>query len=174
MPTTLDKLLHVNFTTYLPGDLSVKMDRCGMAHSLEPRSPFLDTALIEYVAGLPDEMKLRGSRTKVILREAFSDLMPQEIDRRGKMGFGVPLGTWFRGELRDYLCDHLLDSGARYRTYLSADAVHRLVHRHMAGHIDGGQRLWTVLCFERWLRLLPGWVHDDIPRYEASLSSSTA
>ena len=174
LPTTLSKLLYANFITYLPGDLSVKMDRCTMANSLEARSPFLDTALIEYVAGLPDEMKLRGKRTKVILREAFSDLLPQEIDRRGKMGFGVPLGTWFRGELREYLCDHLLDPGARYRTYLEADAVHRLVQRHLAGHTDAGQRLWTVLCFERWLRLLPGWVRSDVPTTAASLAPSVS
>ncbi len=174
LPTTLAKLLYANFITYLPGDLSVKMDRCTMANSLEARSPFLDTALIEYVAGLPDEMKLRGKRTKVILREAFSDLLPQKIDRRSKMGFGVPLGTWFRGELREYLCDHLLDPGARYRAYLAADAVHRLVQRHLAGHTDAGQRLWTILCFERWLRMLPGWVRSDVPTTATSLAPSVS
>ena len=155
--TPLQKLLHANFTTYLPSDLLVKMDRCTMAHSLEARSPFLDTALIEYVAALPDHFKLSGKWTKVILREAFADLLPPEIDARGKMGFGVPLGEWFRGELREYLCDHLIDSGARYQTYLSPVYVHRLVQRHLGGEVDAGMKLWSILCFERWLRLLPGW-----------------
>jgi len=157
VPTTLGKLLHANFTTYLPGDLSVKMDRCTMANSLEARSPFLDTALIEYVTSLPDGMKLKGRRTKVILREAFADLLPVEIQTRGKMGFGVPLGLWFRGGLREYLCDHLLDPRACYREYLVAPTVHRLVERHLAGQVNAEQQLWTLLCFERWLRLLPEW-----------------
>ena len=161
VPTTLGKLLHVNFTTYLPGDLLVKMDRCAMANSLEARSPFLDTALIEYVAGLPDDMKLQGGRTKVILREACPDLLPTEINSRGKMGFGVPLGTWFRSDLRDDLTDHLLDSGARYRTYLHAPTVHALVKRHLDGKADLGMKLWTILCFERWLRLLPDWTRQQ-------------
>jgi asparagine synthase (glutamine-hydrolysing) len=76
---------------------------------------------------------------------------------RGKMGFAVPLGAWFRGELREYLADNLLDSSARYVTYLNAAKVQRLVERHLAGHADLGPKLWTILCFERWLRLLPEW-----------------
>jgi asparagine synthase (glutamine-hydrolysing) len=157
IPTTLGKLLHVNFTTYLPGDLLVKMDRCSMATSLEARSPFLDAALIEYVTGLPDTFKLHGNQTKVILREAFRDLIPEAIMTRGKMGFAVPLGAWFRGELREMLKDHLLDRRARYTAYLNAAMVHRLVETHLAGHVDLGSKLWTILCFERWLRLLPEW-----------------
>jgi asparagine synthase (glutamine-hydrolysing) len=167
MPTTLAKLLHANFTTYLPGDLSVKMDRCTMANSLEARSPFLDTALIEYVTALPDDLKLDGKRTKVILREACADLLPVAIQTRAKMGFGVPLGAWFRGALREYLCDHLLDSRARYRAYLVPRTVHRIVERHLAGQIDGGQQLWSILCFERWLRLLPEWTANGAPVHRA-------
>src|SRR5213594_728762 len=103
--TPLSRVLHANFTSYLPDDLLVKTDRCTMANSLEARAPFLDRALTEYAAALPDDLKLHGRRTKVILREAFADLVPAEINRRGKMGFGVPLGAWFRGELRDYVRD---------------------------------------------------------------------
>src|SRR6185503_12568221 len=118
VPTTLGKLLHANFTTYLPGDLSVKMDRCTMANSLEARSPFLDTALIEYVATLPDSMKLTSrARTKAILRDAFADLIPPEIQNRSKMGFGIPFGKWFRGALREILDDLLLSRNARYQEY---------------------------------------------------------
>src|SRR5207249_6908237 len=116
--STLSRVLHANFTSYLPDDLLVKTDRCTMANSLEARSPFLDRELTEYAAALPDDMKLRGQRTKIILREAFADLLPPAIDQRGKMGFGVPLGAWFRGELRDYVRDLLLAPGARYRDML--------------------------------------------------------
>lgn len=154
---TLSALLHANFRTYLPDDLLVKTDRCTMANSLEGRSPFLDTNLVEYVSALPDSMKLRGFTTKVILRKAFADLLPPSVARRGKMGFGVPLGTWFRTELKEYVSDLLLDSSARYTTFLSAPYVHRVVQRHLKGEADSGLQLWSILCFELWLRSLPQW-----------------
>jgi asparagine synthase (glutamine-hydrolysing) len=155
--STLSQVLHTNFTSYLPDDLLVKTDRCTMANSLEARAPFLDRELVEYVAALPDTYKLQGRRTKAILRDAFADLIPPEIQRRGKMGFGVPLGTWFRGDLRDYLRDLLLAPDARYRDILSAPFVERLIARHLAGHANLGQQLWTLMCFELWLRCLPDW-----------------
>ena len=155
--STLGKVLHANFASYLPDDLLVKADRCTMANSLEARSPFLDRDLIEYVAGLPDDLKLRGRQTKVILREAFADLLPPAVQRRGKMGFGVPLGVWFRGELREYMRDLLLAPDARYRPMLSATFVERLVSRHLSGEANYGHQLWSLLCFEQWLRMLPEW-----------------
>jgi asparagine synthase (glutamine-hydrolysing) len=155
--TALARVLAINFETYLLDDLLVKTDRCTMATSLEARSPFLDTALMEYAATLPDSMKLSGGRTKVILRETFRDLIPDEIQRRGKMGFGIPFGPWFRGALRDVLHDLLLSPGARYREYVSAKYVHALIKRHDAAEADLGLPLWTLLCFEMWLRALPGW-----------------
>src|SRR3954469_2570579 len=145
-------MLAANFATYLPGDLLVKTDRCTMANSLEARCPFLDTALLEYVARLPDAWKLDGRRTKAILRDAFSDLIPSEIDRRPKTGFGVALDAWFRGELRDYTRDVLLASSARLKTYLRAETVQRLVDAHIGGAANHGQRLWVLICFERWLQ----------------------
>jgi asparagine synthase (glutamine-hydrolysing) len=153
----LSQALHANFTSYLPGDLLVKTDRCTMANSLEARAPFLDRELIEYTTGLPDDLKLHGSRTKVILREAFPDLVPPEIDRRGKMGFGVPLDAWFRGELRDYVRDLLLAPDARYRDMLDGPFVEGLIARHLAGAANLGQQLWSIMCFEVWLRRLPDW-----------------
>jgi asparagine synthase (glutamine-hydrolysing) len=155
--STLSKVLHANFISYLPDDLLVKTDRCTMANSLEARSPFLDRELIEYVAGLPDDLKLRGRQTKAILRDAFADLLPPAVQRRGKMGFGVPLGTWFRGELRDYMRDLLLAPDARYRSMLSPEFVQHLVSRHLSGEANYGHQLWSLLCFEQWLRLLPEW-----------------
>jgi asparagine synthase (glutamine-hydrolysing) len=158
--TVLGKALSINYATYLRDDLLVKVDRCTMANSLEARSPFLDTALVEYVATLPDDMKIRGRQTKVILKEAFADLLPPLIMSRPKMGFGVPLGTWFRGPLREYVLDQLLNPSAQYRAYLSADTVRRVVERHMEGRADSGLQLWTLLCFERWLQMLPSWTQQ--------------
>jgi asparagine synthase (glutamine-hydrolysing) len=155
--TMLSRLLHANFISYLTDDLLVKTDRCTMANSLEARSPFLDRELVEYVAGLPDDLKLQGRRTKAILRDAFADLLPPEIQRRGKMGFGVPLGMWFRGSLRAYVSDLLLSPTARYREMLSGAFVEDLVRKHLAGEANLGPQLWALVCFERWLQLFAEW-----------------
>jgi asparagine synthase (glutamine-hydrolysing) len=155
--STLSRLLHGNFTSYLADDLLVKTDRCTMANALEARSPFLDRQLVEYAAALPDRFKLDGRRGKALLRDTFADLLPPEIERRAKMGFGVPLGTWFRGHLREYMRDTLLAPDARYRELLSGTFVEDVVRRHLAGHANLGPQLWSLMCFERWLQLLPQW-----------------
>jgi len=131
-----------------------------MAHSLEARSPLLDRALTEYVAALPDRLKLRGRETKVVLRRAFADLIPREIAAHPKMGFGVPVGAWFRGELRGVIRDLMLAPDARYRRMLDGAFVERLLDQHLSGRVNAGPQLWTLMCFERWLRLLPDWARS--------------
>ena len=154
----LSQLLLANFRTYLTEDLLVKTDRMTMAVGVEARAPFLDRELIEYVASVPDEWKLsRTGRTKVILREAFADLVPAAIGSRPKMGFGVPLDRWLRGELRSYVCDALLRRDARCHAYVRAAQLEILVERHLSGRSNLGQQLWALLVFERWLQLLPEW-----------------
>ena len=139
-----------------------------MANSLECRSPFLDRELTEYVAALPDKFKVAGWETKVILREAFADLLPPEIKTRGKMGFGVPLDTWFRGELREYLRDLLLPSRVMYSQYLSTIQVRKLIDDHQKGKANLGLKLWTLLTFEVWLRELTRWKQQGLQRMAAA------
>ncbi len=148
----LAQVLQVNFATYLPGDLLVKADRCSMAHGLEGRSPFLDTALVEYAAGLPDQFKLRRGTTKWILKRAFADLLPADVLHRSKRGFGVPLGAWFRGELASRVEDTLVANGARAHAYVNPSYVRQLVQEHRVGYRDHGHKLWSLLTFETWLR----------------------
>jgi asparagine synthase (glutamine-hydrolysing) len=150
--TTLSRVLEHNFASYLPYDLLVKADRTSMAHGLELRSPFLDTALVEYAASLPPGYLRRGTQTKRILKHAFRELLPREILHRGKMGFGIPLGTWFRGSLREYLNDHL-GKGARLDEYLDRAAVDRILGEHLQGVSDHGHKLWALLTLEIWLRM---------------------
>ncbi len=150
----LSQLLYLNLKMYLVEDLLVKMDRCSMAHALEVRSPFLDRELMEYVWRLPDNMKLRWGKTKVILRRAFVDMLPQQILQRGKMGFGVPLRTWFTRDLRDYLHDLVLAPDTRLKAYIDQRYVGRLYQEHLSGRADHSHRLWTLLTFEVWLRQL--------------------
>jgi asparagine synthase (glutamine-hydrolysing) len=153
----LNRLLAANFHSYLHDDLLVKADRMSMANSLEARAPFLDRALMDYVAALPDDYKLHGGTTKAILREAFDDMVPEEVQYGAKRGFGVPLDGWFRSELRDLMRDTLLSPSALMRPYVSQPYVRRLVDEHLAGAANHGHRLWTLLTFERWLALLPTW-----------------
>jgi asparagine synthase (glutamine-hydrolysing) len=153
----LNRLLAANFHSYLHDDLLVKMDRMSMATSLEARAPFLDRALMDYAATLPDEFKLEGRRTKAILRDAFADMIPEEVNRGAKKGFGVPLDTWFRTGLRGFADDILLTPQARLHAYVSRAYVRSLVEDHVSGVANHGHRLWTLLTFERWLQLLPSW-----------------
>jgi asparagine synthase (glutamine-hydrolysing) len=170
--STLAQVLNHNFATYLPYDLLVKMDRCSMAHALETRSPFLDTALIDYVSGLPDHFKLRGRTTKYILRKTFADLMPPEITGRGKMGFGVPLGAWFRGGLREYLMDHLTSPGARLTDYVRPQVIAKMLREHMNHEAEHHEQFWALLTLEIWLRNLPAlarpWETDARPPVEVT------
>lgn len=148
--TPLGRVLDLNWHTYLADDLLVKADRSSMMHSLELRSPFLDTELVEYVARLPDRMKRRGTERKWILRQAFADVVPDWVFTRKKMGFGLPLGAWFRNELRDYLRDHLSGT-AKLHAYVRRDYVERLLREHFAGTADHGFPLWLLLTLEVWL-----------------------
>jgi len=150
----LTRLLYLNMKTYLADDLLVKMDRCSMAHGLEARSPFLDRELIEYVMKLPDALKVRWGQTKVVLRRAFANRLPPAILRRGKMGFGVPLRTWFCGPLRPFIHELLLGPDARLRQYVDQQYVRVLCEAHWSRRANHADRLWMLLTFEIWLRNL--------------------
>jgi asparagine synthase (glutamine-hydrolysing) len=134
--------------TYLPGDLLLKADLASMAHSLELRSPFLDHEVIELGLALPDSLKVRGRAGKVALRRAFADLLPPQVSARGKTGFGVPLGRWFRSDLRELAHDVLMND----RGWFRAATVRRLLDEHEAGRADHGHRLWCLLMLELWMR----------------------
>jgi asparagine synthase (glutamine-hydrolysing) len=148
----LARTLALNFETYLLDDLLVKADRCSMAHGLELRSPFLDTALMEFAAGLPDRFRIRGRTFKYILKEAFRDLLPEQIRRRGKMGFGIPLPTWFRTHWRPLVEDRILGSDSALWQWIRPEPVQSLVREHLAGAADHGHQIWALLTLEGWLR----------------------
>ena len=138
--------------TYLPDDLLVKADRASMAKSLELRSPLLDHEVLELGVSLPDSLRLEGRRGKVALRRAFTDLIPPSLASRRKTGFGIPLGAWFRGPLRDLAGDVLLGQRARARGQLRPQFVQQLLSEHARGERDHGHRLWCLLVLELWQR----------------------
>ncbi|HET8580417.1 MAG TPA: asparagine synthase (glutamine-hydrolyzing) [Nitrospiraceae bacterium] len=156
----LQKLLYLNFVTYLPDDLHVKMDRMSMANGLEVRSPMLDTALVEFVATLPPRMKIHNGKGKYVLRSAMKGFLPSPILGRKKRGFGVPLGRWFRGDLRVPFEELVLSRGAPIGAYIRQRAVGDLFQEHVTGAREHGQRLWVLFNLGLWLRMLersPDW-----------------
>jgi asparagine synthase (glutamine-hydrolysing) len=138
--------------TYLPCDLMTKVDIASMAHGLECRQPFLDYRVVELAARMPRRLKFRRGRGKLILRETFADLLPEAIQRRSKMGFGVPLDHWFRHELQDFTRQVLFDAKTRGRGFFRSEAVSQLWDEHQQGRFNHGYRLWSLLILELWQR----------------------
>ena len=148
------RAMAADLLTYLPGDLLVKVDMASMAHGLECRSPFLDHRVVELALTIPSrrKLRLRPGRSKVVLKRAFADLLPPEIARRPKMGFGVPIDRWFRGELLEELRAVLLDPSALARGLFRPEAVATLIEEHAQGRRDHAYRLWALLMLELWFR----------------------
>jgi asparagine synthase (glutamine-hydrolysing) len=141
-------LQQLDVDTYLPGDLLLKADLASMAHSLELRSPLLDHEVVELGLALPPGLKTRGTKGKVALRRVFAAELPSEVAARGKTGFGVPLGRWFRNDLREPARDLL----ATDRGWFRPQEVRRLLDEHESGRADHGHRLWCLLMLELWVR----------------------
>lgn len=145
----VDSGMAVDIESYLPYDLLVKVDITTMANGLEARSPFLDQEVMEFAARLPSSMKLKGRQSKYLLKKAFADLLPVENLRRAKMGFGLPVGEWFRGPMRELLMDTLV--GARSGFYRPG-VIERLMGEHLARRADHSFLLWNLLMLELWYR----------------------
>ncbi len=146
----VDAALLADTMTYLPNDLLVKVDIASMAVSLEARSPFLDHHVIEFAASLPEKYKLRGLTTKYLLKRALKKILPEEILQRRKMGFGVPLGHWFRHQMKSFVREILLSEKALGRGLFKPASVTRMVEEHTGGTRDHAHQLWTLLMLELW------------------------
>ena len=149
--SVLQRLLYTDLKTYLH-ELLMKQDQMSMAASIESRVPFLDHKLVEFSAGLPDRLKLRGWTTKYVLRKAMEGVLPDQILKRPKMGFPVPLRRWFRQTLRPMVDEYLLSDRTFARGLFAPDYLRQLVHEHALGSFDHTERLWTLLNFEIWQR----------------------
>ena len=149
----VDAQLDVDVAYYLTDCLLVKVDIATMAHGLEGRSPMLDHEFMEFAASLPVDLKLRGDTTKYILKRAVRDLLPPDNVDRPKKGFGVPLGSWFRNELREMSGDLLLDGRLAARGYFRPGTVERLLREHWEGAADWENQLWSLLMLESWHRM---------------------
>jgi asparagine synthase (glutamine-hydrolysing) len=160
--TLLDRLLYADTRTYLH-ELLMKQDQMSMAASIESRVPFLDHPLVEWVSKLPHSLKLRGVTTKWILREAMKNRLPAPILARRKMGFPVPVGTWFRGEWRGLLDEYVTGGRAMERGLFDPASVQRLAAEHQSGMRNHSERLWALLTLEMWQRIFIDGEGPDMP-----------
>ncbi len=147
---TVDSMLAVDIGLYLPDDLLVKFDIASMAVSLEARSPMLDHHFMEFVARLPAKFKMTSLTRKVILKQALRGILPDEILYRRKMGFGLPIDHWFRGELSDYIRDKLLSRRSLERGYFNRRLVEQIINEHLSGSHQRQYLLWNLLMLELW------------------------
>jgi len=152
----MSKIQYLDLKTYLVGDILTKVDRASMAHSLEVRVPLLDHKFVEWVAGLPPGLKLRGKEGKFLFKKSLESHLPNDILYRQKMGFAVPLAGWFRGPLRErvrktLLGPRMLDSG-----YFDKRFLQTLVDQHQSGRRDFSTPIWTLMMFDAFQRNLQG------------------
>lgn len=148
----LSLVQYLDLKTYLVGDILTKVDRASMAHALEVRVPILDHQLVDWVSGLSPDLKLRGKEGKYLFKKALQPMLPNDILYRQKMGFAVPLASWFRGPLREkvrsnLLSSEMLESGLFNRNYLEA-----LVNHHQSGIRDYSASIWTLMMFQSFLK----------------------
>lgn len=147
----LSILQYIDIKTYLVGDILTKVDRASMAHSLEVRVPLLDHELVEWIATLPSHFKLQNGEGKYIFKKSLEGRLPNDILYRPKMGFGVPLGKWFRNELKQNIRDAVLSERMMNCGYFEADYLRKLVDHHQSGLRDYSAPLWTLMMFDQFL-----------------------
>ena len=140
----------VDTRLYLAEDILTKVDRASMAVSLEVRAPFLDPRVAEFAASLPGNYKLRGHKTKYILKKAVNELLPPFVTKRGKKGFGVPVAEWLKVKLRPLARDLLSPERVRRAGVFNPDYIARLQDEHERGVANHRKLLWTLLMFELW------------------------
>lgn len=148
----LSRVQYLDIKTYLVGDILTKVDRASMAHGLEVREPLLDHKLVEWASGLQAACKQKAGEGKLIFKKAMEPYLPNNILYRKKMGFAVPLASWFRGPLKEKVRSAVLGPVLAQTGYFNVDYLHELVDQHQSGLRDYSTALWTLLMFESFLR----------------------
>ena len=148
----LDRMLAIDYKTYMPDDILVKVDRAGMSISLEGREPLLDHRLIEFAAQLPEHLKMNGDNKKYLLKQIVHDYVPKEIMERPKMGFGVPVFDWLRNDLRYYAEEYMNDASFKKHGLFKMDGVQHIIQRFYQGDRNYNSLFWYLLMFQMWYK----------------------
>jgi len=146
----IDKVEYLYIKTYLPDDILTKVDRASMATSLEVRAPFLDKEVADFAGTIPNDLKLKGFRTKHIMKEALRSILPEEIINKKKHGFAVPVGSWFRTGLKGRLLETFERRAVERDGLFSYPYVEKLLNDHFKGRIDNGRKIWALFIFQMW------------------------
>ena len=149
-PTEIERMQFLDMNFYMAEDILTKVDRASMAVSLEVRAPFLDARVAEFAASLPLEYKLKGSKGKYVLKKAVEDLLPKEILRRPKKGFGIPIAEWLKNRLNPLLHDLLAPDRLKNQGLFNADFVQKLITEHEKNIASNHKQLWALLVFQLW------------------------
>ena len=148
----LDKMFAIDYKTYLPNDILVKVDRASMSASLEAREPLLDHRLLEFVAQLPEHLKIKNGNKKYLLKQVVHDYVPKKMMDRPKMGFGVPVSKWLRNELKHYTYEYLSDKELEKHGLFRKEAVRNIISRFFEGDANYDGLYWHLLMFQMWYR----------------------
>ncbi len=152
----LNRTIYQYCKLYLQDDIHVKVDRASMAHGLEARAPMMDHEFVEWAATVPSNQKLHGSMRKYILKKALRGVIPDDIIARRKKGFGMPIGQWFRGPLKQHLQEKLSLESLSRTGFFRTEKVQSLVDAHLANRRDNRKELWTLLMFMEWFERYGG------------------
>ena len=148
----LERFLEFDQRYYLADDILYKVDRISMAHSLEVRPPFLDDRIVDFAARLPDDYKLRGSKSKYVLRRLMEKKLPPSVLRRPKIGFDIPIHEWFRGALRPLLLETLSEEAITSSELFHWPYVRHLLDQHLERKANLGYHLWGLLVLFIWMK----------------------
>ncbi len=148
----LSLVQYLDIKTYLPGDILTKVDRASMAHALEVRVPLLDHQLVEWMAGISPDLKLKGKEGKYIFKKSLENYLSDDILYRPKMGFGVPINAWFRGPLKNQVREALLGDSMMQCGLFNPDFLTQMVNQQESGMRDYSAPIWSLLMFEAFLQ----------------------
>jgi len=148
----LNKMLAIDYKTYLPDDIMLKVDRAGMSVSLEGREPLLDHRLIEFVAQLPDNLKIKNNDKKFLLKQIVYDYVPKELMERPKMGFGIPVCDWLRNDLRYYAEEFMSKKDFEKHGLFRKEGVEIIMNRFFKGDKNYDNLFWYLLMFQMWYK----------------------
>ena len=148
----IDKMLAMDYKTYMPDDILVKVDRAGMCTSLEGREPLLDHRIIEFAARLPENLKIKGDNKKYLLKEIVHEYVPKEMMERPKMGFGVPVFSWLRDDLRYYADEYMSDAAFEKHGLFKMDGVRIIIQQFYKGDRNYNNLFWYLLMFQMWYK----------------------